>query len=102
MNYASADIKHSISCCSLDFIPRLERVSADDISKCEDFVDTMRVLYTSTIAVSSDKNATAGQILPILDKLKTKFEVKDDDSAFKRGIKEKVWADLSRRYSVCS
>ncbi|XP_049416194.1 E3 SUMO-protein ligase ZBED1-like [Epinephelus fuscoguttatus] len=78
---------------------RLERVSDDDISKCEDFVDTMRVLYTSTIAVSSDKSATAGQILPILDKLKAKFEVKDDDSPFKRAIKEKVWADLSHRYT---
>ncbi|XP_034045937.1 zinc finger BED domain-containing protein 4-like isoform X2 [Thalassophryne amazonica] len=78
---------------------RLERVSDDDISKCEDFVDTMKVLYTSTLAVSSDKNATAGQILPILDKLRAKFEVTDEDSAFRRAIKEKVWGDLSCRYT---
>ncbi len=84
------------------FLPRLERVSDDDISKCEDFVDTMRVPNTSTIVVSSNKSATAGQILPILDKLEAKFEVKDDDSPFKREVKEKVWADLSRRYTVCS
>ncbi|XP_059183296.1 uncharacterized protein LOC131962324 [Centropristis striata] len=81
--------------------PRIKKAMDRD-SKCEDFVDTMKVLYTSTIAVSSDKSATAGQILPILDKLKTKFEVKDDDSAFKRAIKEKVWADLSHPYSVCT
>ena len=78
------------------------RVSDDDISRCEDFVDTMRVLYTSTLVVSSDKSATAGQILPILDKLRAKFEVQDDDSPFKRAIKEKGWEDLSPRYTVCS
>uniref|UniRef100_A0A1A7Z5Q1 BED-type domain-containing protein n=1 Tax=Iconisemion striatum TaxID=60296 RepID=A0A1A7Z5Q1_9TELE len=78
---------------------RLLRVSDDDMSKCEDFVDTMRVLYTSTLAVSADRSATAGQILPILDKLRAKFEVKDEDSAFKKAIKEKVWADLSHRYT---
>uniref|UniRef100_A0A1A8LCJ7 Uncharacterized protein n=1 Tax=Nothobranchius pienaari TaxID=704102 RepID=A0A1A8LCJ7_9TELE len=78
---------------------RLLRVSDDDMSKCEDFVDTMRVLYTSTLAVSADRSATAGQILPILDKLRAKFEVKDEDSAFKKATKEKVWADLSHRYT---
>ncbi|XP_070407376.1 E3 SUMO-protein ligase ZBED1-like [Nothobranchius furzeri] len=78
---------------------RLLRVSDDDMSKCEDFVDTMRVLYTSTLAVSADRSATAGQILPILDKLRAKFEVNDEDSAFKKAIKEKVWADLSHRYT---
>ncbi|KAF4109025.1 hypothetical protein G5714_010098 [Onychostoma macrolepis] len=44
-------------------------------------------------------SATAGQILPILDKLKKKFKVEEDDSAFKRAIKEKVWTDLSPRYT---
>ncbi|XP_058642105.1 E3 SUMO-protein ligase ZBED1-like [Onychostoma macrolepis] len=57
------------------------------------------VLYNSTLCVSSDKSATAGQILPILDKLKKKFKVEEDDSAFKRAIKEKVWTDLSPRYT---
>lgn len=69
--------------------------------KCEDFIDTMRVLYNSTLCVLSDKSATAGQILPILDKLKKRFKVEEDDSAFKRAIKEKVWTDLSPRYTVC-
>ncbi|KAF7212462.1 E3 SUMO-protein ligase ZBED1 [Nothobranchius furzeri] len=78
---------------------RLLRVYDDDMSKCEDFVDTMRVLYTSTLAVSAERSATVGQILPILDKLRAKFEVKDEDSAFKKAIKEKVWADLSHRYT---
>lgn len=90
------------ACCTSDFLLRLERVSDDDIRKCEDFIDTMRVLYKSTLCVSSDKSATAGQILPILDKLKEKFKVEEDDSAFKRAIKEKVWGDLSPRYTVCS
>lgn len=96
----SADTKHPYP-YTLYFAPRLERVSDDDISKCEDFVDIMKVLYTSTLAVSSDKNATAGQILPILDKLRAKFEVTDEDSAFRRAIKEKVWGDLSCHYTVC-
>lgn len=51
------------------------RVSTDDLKKCEDFIDTMRVLYKSTLCVSADKSATAGQVLPILEKLKQKFKV---------------------------
>ena len=57
------------------FLPRLERVTSDDLQRCEEFIDTMRVLYNSTLAVSAEKSATAGQILPILEKLKLKFEV---------------------------
>lgn len=40
--------------------------------------------------MSSDKSATAGQIIPILEKLKEKLKVEKDDSSFKRAIKEKV------------
>ncbi|KAL1020683.1 hypothetical protein UPYG_G00003300, partial [Umbra pygmaea] len=60
----------------------------------------MRVFYQSTLCVSSDKSATADQILPILERLKVKLKVEDDFS-FKRAIKEKVWTDLSSRYTVC-
>ncbi|CAL8326384.1 unnamed protein product [Merluccius merluccius] len=49
----------------------------------------MRVFYHYTLCVSSDKNATAGQILPILEKLKEKLKVEEDYSYFKRAIKEK-------------
>lgn len=90
------------ACGASDSLLRLERVSDDDIRRCEDFIDTMRVLYKSTLAVSSEKSSTAGQILPILAKLKDKFKVEDDDSAFKRAIKQTIWADLSPRYTVRS
>ncbi|CAK6979108.1 uncharacterized protein LOC117527620 isoform X5, partial [Scomber scombrus] len=53
---------------------RVQRVSHDDIRKCEDFIDT-RVLYQCTLCVSSDKSATAGQILPILNKLQIKERI---------------------------
>lgn len=69
--------------------------------KCKDFIDTIMVLYNSMLCVSSDKSATAGQILPILDKLKKKFKVEENDSAFKRAIKGKVWTDISPPFTVC-
>lgn len=90
------------ACTTTVFFLRLERVSDDDMRKCEDFIETMRILYNSTLCVSSDKSATAGQILPILDKLKNKFNVEENDSAFKRDIKEKILTDLAPRYTVCS
>ncbi|KAG7274572.1 hypothetical protein CRUP_022085 [Coryphaenoides rupestris] len=59
----------------------------------------MQMLYTSTLAVSSEKNPTVGQILPILGKLKDNFEAAEDsDTVFIRTIKEKIWGDISIRY----
>ena len=58
----------------------------------------MKVLYTSTLCVSSEKSPTCGQILPILKKLKDHFTVQEEDSLFVSGIKQKVWADISGRY----
>ncbi|XP_063067164.1 zinc finger BED domain-containing protein 4-like [Engraulis encrasicolus] len=77
---------------------RLERMSADDLAKAEQFVRVMRVLYTSTICISAEKSPTLGQILPILGKLQHHFTVTAQDSAFTQAIKEKIWGDLSQRY----
>lgn len=58
----------------------------------------MRVMYTSTVSVSSEKSATSGQILPILQKLEDHFTVKEEDTMFVSNLKEKVWGNLSGRY----
>ncbi|KAM3866682.1 protocadherin beta-15-like [Diretmus argenteus] len=57
----------------------------------------MRILYTSTVAVSSERTPTCGQV-PILKKLEAHFTATDDDSGFAASIKGKIWSDLSRRY----
>ena len=56
----------------------------------------MKILYTSTVCVSAEESATAGQILPILGKPEDYFKARDD-SAFAKSIKEKVWGDISHR-----
>ena len=60
----------------------------------------MRVLYTSTLCVSTEKNPTCGQILPILKKLEVHFTVAEEDTAFVSNVKKKVWENLSKRYQV--
>ena len=44
---------------------KLEHICDDDLYKCEEFGEAMKILYTSTLAVSSDKLATSSQIIPI-------------------------------------
>ncbi len=75
-------------------------MSDEDIKKADEFIKLMRILYTSTLAVSSEKTPTCGQILPILKKLETHFTAADDDSVFTASIKAKIWSDLSSRYQV--
>ncbi|XP_061902651.1 E3 SUMO-protein ligase ZBED1-like [Entelurus aequoreus] len=48
---------------------RPARLTEEDFTKAEDFISLMKVLYTSTLCVSSEKSPTCGQILPILKKL---------------------------------
>lgn len=62
----------------------------------------MKLLYTSTLCVSSEKSPTCGQILPILIKLEEHFTVAEQDTVFISGLKEKVWGDLEKRYLVFS
>ncbi|XP_063748274.1 E3 SUMO-protein ligase ZBED1-like isoform X3 [Eleginops maclovinus] len=77
---------------------RLDRIGNEDLRKAEEFVHLMRKHYTSTLTVSSDKSATCGEILPILQKLEQQYTVQEGDSAFTRSIKENIWKDLSKRY----
>ncbi|CAI5671917.1 unnamed protein product [Oreochromis niloticus] len=77
---------------------RLAKMGNDDLRKAEEFVVLMRKHYTSTLAVSSDKSPTCGEILPILQKLQQHYTVQEDDSAFTRSIKDNIWKDLSKRY----
>ncbi|XP_016129599.1 zinc finger BED domain-containing protein 1-like [Sinocyclocheilus grahami] len=67
----------------------LDRLKDEDFHKAEEFVQLMRVLYTSTLCVSCEKNATCGQIIPILQKLEEHFTMKDEDTMFVASIKEK-------------
>ncbi|CAM4705199.1 unnamed protein product [Leuciscus chuanchicus] len=76
----------------------LDRLKDEDFHKAEEFVQLMIILYTSTLCVSCEKNATCGQLLPILQKLEEHFTVKDEDTIFVASIKEKVWENLSQRY----
>ncbi|XP_051513957.1 zinc finger BED domain-containing protein 4-like [Myxocyprinus asiaticus] len=77
---------------------KLERLTDDDFQKAEDFVKIMKLLYTSTLCVSSEKSPTCGQILPILTKLKAHFTVAEEDTLFTSALKEKVWGDLEKQY----
>ncbi|KAF0024920.1 hypothetical protein F2P81_021801 [Scophthalmus maximus] len=54
--------------------------------RAEEFMKAMKVLYTSTICVSSDKSPTCSQILT---KLEAYYSTSDDDNLFMAAIKEK-------------
>ncbi|XP_029575894.1 zinc finger BED domain-containing protein 4 isoform X3 [Salmo trutta] len=69
----------------------LDRLKDEDFHKAGEFAQLMRILYTSSLCVSCDKNATCGQIKPILQKLEVHFTVKHEDTMFVATIKEKVW-----------
>ncbi len=60
----------------------------------------MRIVYTSTLCVSSEKSPTCCQILPILQKLEKHFTVVEEDAVFVSSIKQAVWENLSKRYQV--
>ncbi|XP_056451221.1 zinc finger BED domain-containing protein 4-like isoform X2 [Gadus chalcogrammus] len=77
---------------------KLARMGNEDLRKAEEFVKLMRMPYTSTLADTSEKVPTCGQILPILQKLREHYTVQTDDSAFVRSVKENIWNDLSKRY----
>ena len=69
-----------------------------DLRKGEEFVECMKILYTSTQAISTDKIPTIGQILPTWNKLKKIFEIKENDSAFVKMVKAILWKDMGYRY----
>ncbi|XP_051793283.1 E3 SUMO-protein ligase ZBED1-like [Acanthochromis polyacanthus] len=76
----------------------LARLTEEDFQRAEDFISLMKVLYTSTLCVSSEKSPTCGQILPILHKLQAHLTVKEGDTVFVSNLKKQVWANLSKRY----
>ena len=61
---------------------RLERLTDEDLKKCEEFSAVMEVLYKCTNGMSTSKYPTAGQAIPILQKLEQNFTVGDDDTEF--------------------
>ncbi|KAF0033549.1 hypothetical protein F2P81_013615 [Scophthalmus maximus] len=70
----------------------------EDFRKAEDFINLMRLLYISTLCVSTEKNPTFGQILPILKKLERHFTVVEGEPVFVSNLKKQVWANLSKRF----
>lgn len=77
---------------------KVEKITDADLEKGEEFIQTMKILYTSTKAISTDKLPTVGQVLPTWNKLKEGFDIKEDDSQFKKLIKRTVWRDMQKRY----
>ena len=77
---------------------KVERVTDNDLRKGEEFVECMKILYTSTLSISTDKIPTIGQILPTWNKLKKTFEIKENDSAFVKMVKATLWKDMGGRY----
>lgn len=76
----------------------LDHLKDEDFHKAEEFIQLMKIFYTSTLCVSCENNPTSGQVIPILHKLEEHFTVKDRDTMFVAAIKEKVWESLSERY----
>ena len=75
---------------------RLARIGNEDLRKAEEFVQLMRMHYTSTLAVSSEKVPTCGQILPILQKLRKHYTVQTDDSAFVSRTSGMIFPNVTR------
>ncbi|XP_030222285.1 zinc finger BED domain-containing protein 1 isoform X3 [Gadus morhua] len=77
---------------------RLDRLTDGDFTKAEDFIRLMQVLYICTLCVSTEKSPTAGQILPIIQKLEKHFAAVNGDTAFVADLKKRVWGNMSTRY----
>lgn len=77
---------------------KVDKITDEDLKKSEEFVECMKILYTSTLAVSTDKMPTIGQVLPTWLKLQKCFTVQPDDSPFIKMVKTAVWNDMKKRY----
>ncbi|KAI8502479.1 hypothetical protein Bbelb_200670 [Branchiostoma belcheri] len=69
-----------------------------DVEKMELFLEVMKLPYMITVAMSSEKKPTSGQVLPILHKLEQHLLDKDEDDNFTKQIKSSIRDDLSTRY----
>ena len=74
---------------------KVDRISDEDLKKCQEFEETMKVLYTSTLAISATNDTpTSGQVLPLFLKLEQHFITLETDSEFVKLIKKAVWGNL--------
>ncbi|KAJ4945617.1 hypothetical protein JOQ06_023298, partial [Pogonophryne albipinna] len=58
----------------------------------------MKILLSCTVAMSKEKQPTAGLIIPILKKLEKWMSIKPNDSRFTKEIKSSVSSSLAKRY----
>lgn len=72
------------------FSLRLERLKMMTSRKQRIMLKNIKLLYTTTLSVSSEKSPTWVQILPILTKLEAHFTVAEEDTLFTSALKEKV------------
>ncbi|KAF3859394.1 hypothetical protein F7725_021793, partial [Dissostichus mawsoni] len=77
---------------------RLDKISDEDIGKAEEFCAVMKILLSCTVAMSKEKQPTAGLIIPILKKLEKWMTIKPNDSRFTKEIKSSVSSSLAKRY----
>ncbi|XP_078682098.1 E3 SUMO-protein ligase ZBED1-like [Branchiostoma floridae x Branchiostoma belcheri] len=81
-----------------DSFKKLQRCSDQDIDRMERFLAVLKLPYKMTVAMSSEKRATSGQVLPLLDKLEQHLVEKADDDKFIKDIKGAIRKDLVTRY----
>ncbi|ELU15296.1 hypothetical protein CAPTEDRAFT_193774 [Capitella teleta] len=58
----------------------------------------MKLMYTMTLAISTDSYPTAGLIIPLHQKLLSHFSATNDASPFQKKLKEGVHANFKGRY----
>ncbi|XP_033957272.1 E3 SUMO-protein ligase ZBED1-like [Pseudochaenichthys georgianus] len=81
-----------------DSFKKLQRCTEKDIERMEHFLEVMKLPYMITVAMSSEKRPTSGQVLPMIDKLEVHLAVKEEDEKFIKDIKSAIRNDLSTRY----
>ncbi|XP_060798253.1 E3 SUMO-protein ligase ZBED1-like [Neoarius graeffei] len=77
---------------------KLQKCTDNNIEKMEHFLKVMKLPYIITVAMSSEKRPTSGQVLPMLHKLEQHLADKDEDDKFTKDIKSSIREDLSARY----
>ncbi|KAI4799931.1 hypothetical protein KUCAC02_016469 [Chaenocephalus aceratus] len=81
-----------------DSFKKLQRCTDKDIERMEHFLEVVKLPYMITVAMSSEKRPTSGQVLPMIDKLEVHLAEKEEDEKFIKYIKSAIRNDLSTRY----
>ncbi|XP_078575681.1 E3 SUMO-protein ligase ZBED1-like [Branchiostoma floridae x Branchiostoma japonicum] len=82
-----------------DSFKKLQRCKDEDIAKMEAFATVMFKPFQITEAMSAERRPTSGQVLPMMDKLRSHLCNHDaNDTAFTKKIKAVIWEDLDTRY----